>query len=171
MIKGKVAGVKIGADFTFFAVIAMFASLDTTGYALMSIVVCLVHELGHLLAMRGKPYSIMFRGGGIRIVSDCNSFFVLIAGSLTNIVLFFILYSVFPVFAVMNLVIGLFNLLPIGCLDGKLLLEKIMPVKALRVIEAVTIIAVIAVIVIVQVNFTIIGVIFYVIAVDFFGRM
>jgi Zn-dependent protease len=170
--------VEIGADFTFFAVVAMFAALDTTGFALMSLVVCLIHECGHLIAMRKKPNSITFRGGGVRIESDSDSVAVLIAGSALNIVIFAVLWTVLPktdiypvMFAMMNLAIGLFNLLPVGCLDGKRLLSKFVPDKLLKVIEIAAIAAVIVVIAVSDVNFTILGVIFYVIAVDFFSRM
>ena len=185
MIKTRLAGVQIGADFTFFAVIAMFITLDTTGFALMSLSVCLIHEAGHLTAMLligQKPDSIMLRGGGIKIASKCDSMLVLLAGSAVNIVLFFALYftlpktDIYPVmFAVLNLVIGLFNLLPVGCLDGKRLLEMFMPEKLLRIIEIVTVTAVIAVIIAAfsrgGVNFTFTAVIIYIIAVDFFGKM
>jgi len=171
MIRTRLAGVEIGADFTFFALVAMFSALDTTGLAMMSLAVCLIHEAGHLLFMRKKPESIVFRGGGIRIKASDDSVLVLAAGSLTNLAMFLIFYSAYPMFAVMNLVIGVFNLLPIGCLDGSKLLMLFVPEKVMRVINVIAIIAVIALVILYEVNFTILAVILYVTAVDFFVRM
>jgi Zn-dependent protease len=186
MIKTKLAGIELGADFTFFAVIAMFIALDTTGFALMSLCVCLIHEAGHLLAMLctgSKPSSLIFRGGGIRIVTDkFDSVPVLLAGSAVNLTLFLCLYFTLPetdiypiMFAVLNLVIGLFNLLPVGCLDGSKLLSIFVSEKALRVIELIVSVPVVCLVIwaVVSggVNFTIAGVMIYIIAVDFFGKV
>jgi len=190
MIKTRLAGTEIGADFTFFAIIAMFLTLDTTGFAIMSLIVCVIHEAGHLAAMlitEQKPNKIVFRGGGIKIASPsaqshtAGSFFVLIAGSAVNIVLFFALYftlpqtNIYPVmFATLNLVIGVFNLLPIGCLDGKRLLEMFLPKRMLRVVEIIALAAVAVVVTaaIVRggVNFTLAAAMIYVVSVDFFSR-
>ena len=198
MLKTKLCQVEIGADFTFFAIIAMFLALDTTGLALMSLAVCLIHEAGHLIAMvltGQKPGAIVFRGGGVKIIANsthsahstnsvhpAQSPFVLLAGSGLNIALFLSLYftlpktDIYPVmFAVLNLVIGVFNLLPVGCLDGKRLLGLFLPEKLLRVIEtlalAAVVTAIIAAVVRGEVNFTIIAAIIYIIIVDFFGNL
>lgn len=128
---------KICIDFTFFAVIALFLSFDGTGYGLMSIAACLVHESGHLIAMliqKKFPSKLTFYGGGIKLSSSVQpSVFVLLAGSFTNFIVFGILYfnadgtDIFPVlFAVLNLIIGIFNLLPISFFDGKILLETLL---------------------------------------------
>ena len=182
---------RIGADFTFFAVIAMFVAFDTTGFALMSLAVCAIHEAGHLTAMlitKQKPSSILFRGGGIKITTANNgqlirsksSLFVVLAGSTLNIALFFGLYftlaktDIYPImFAVLNLVTGLFNLLPVGCLDGKRLLEMFVPEKPLKVIEAVAFCIVFIVIAAALfkggVNFTLAAAMIYIISVDIFS--
>lgn len=192
MIKFTVAGVEIGADFTFFAVVAMFTVLDTTGFAVMSLSVCLIHELGHLFAMfiKGqKPASIVFKGGGAVIATSGamgkhgnNSVFVIMAGSLVNIILFFSLYftlpktNIYPVmFAVLNLVTGVFNLLPIGCLDGKRLAELFMPPKLLKAVEICALCAVFILIAAALfrggVNFTLAAAAVYIICVDFFSKI
>jgi Zn-dependent protease len=188
MIKTKLAGIEIGADFTFFAVVAMFLTLDTTGFAVMSLVVCLIHETGHLAAMLltgQKPSSVTLRAGGVRISqlsTDNCQLSIVLAGSALNIALFFALYftvpktDIYPVmFAVMNLVIGLFNLLPLGCLDGKRLLAMFVPDKALQVIQAVTavlvVIALAAAISRGGMNFTLAAAVIYIIAVDIFSVM
>jgi stage IV sporulation protein FB len=193
MIKTRFAGVEIGADFTFFAVIAIFLALDSTGFALMSLAVCIIHEAGHLTAMliySRRPDSIMFRGGGIKISFDYtrgsnlkgDSVFILCAGSAVNIGLFFALYfslpktDIYPVmFAVLNLVIGVFNLLPIGCLDGKRLLEMFLPKKVLKAAE-ISALCVIATLISVAlsrggVNFTLAAAMIYILSVDIFSNL
>ena len=190
MIKTKLFGVEAGVDFTFFAILAMFLTLDTTGFAIISLLVCVVHEAGHLLAMlivKQKPASITFKGGGIVIGSRHEQcLLVLIAGSFVNIVLFFALYfalpknDIYPVmFAVLNLVIGVFNLFPVGCLDGKKLLALFVPEKPLKVIEAVVlclVFVVIAAALLVEefrggVNFTLAAAMIYVVCIDFFSNV
>jgi len=128
----------ICVDFTFFAAIALFFYLDKSGYGLMSIVACILHETGHLLAIiaeKKKVESITFYGGGIKIKCNENvdvSFLIITAGSLMNIAIFTVLYFVFPtnyklqIFAIMNLIIGVFNFLPLKYFDGGKLVEKIL---------------------------------------------
>jgi len=190
MMKTKLTDIKFTADLTFFAVLAMFAFFDTGGYALMSLAACLIHELGHLVAMliRGqKPTAITFRGGGVCIDTppeSTPSLFVLIAGSAANFGVFVGAFFVagqphdelFPImFAFTNLWIGLFNLLPIGCLDGNRILARFLPAKVLRVIEVVTVIAVVTAVAAMifrgEVNFTLLAVMIYVIAVDFWSKV
>jgi Zn-dependent protease len=196
MLKTKIAGVEIGTDFTFFALIALFIALDTTGFALMSLAVCAIHEAGHLIAVLIKGHklsSLTFRGGGIKI-SSCpqqteypykDSFLILIAGSAVNISLFFLLYFTLPktnitpiMFAVLNLTIGVFNLLPIGCLDGNRILRLFISDKALKTIEIIAITGVVAAIILILLkggtsggfNFTIIAAMVYIICVDTFSN-
>ena len=184
-IKIKLFNTQIGADFTFLAVVAMFLTLDTTGFALMSLAVCLIHETGHLAAMiitGRKPDSILFRAGGVKIsaATGSDSVFVLIAGSAVNIGLFLALYFTLPktdinpvMFAVLNLVIGVFNLLPIGCLDGSRLLALIIPEKPLKVIRVLSVIAVTVAIAAGLmrggVNFTLAAAMIYIISMDIFS--
>ncbi|MCL2086672.1 MAG: hypothetical protein FWH05_03660 [Oscillospiraceae bacterium] len=132
----------VAFDFSFFAIIAVFLAFDYTGYGIYSVIACFLHEMGHLVAMLiegARPSGIRFYGGGIKLLSNRvftnadYSIFVLLSGSGLNFILFFLFYfltdrlSLFPLlFAVMNLVIGFFNLLPMGHLDGKRILERIL---------------------------------------------
>ena len=187
MIETKLFGVNFAADFTFFATAAMFIFLDKSGFALLSMLVCIIHECGHLAALlitRHRPESIMLRCGGAKIGlgSSDTSWFVLTAGSAVNITVFLLLYFIFPkndiymiMFAVLNLAIGLFNLLPLGCLDGKRLLELLLPQKAANVIEVITLVVVILGIAAMflygnKVNFTLLAAILYVFCVDLFFK-
>ncbi|MDR0822023.1 MAG: hypothetical protein LBN40_06140 [Oscillospiraceae bacterium] len=153
-------GTRLRFDFTFFALGAVLLCVDRSGYALLGLAACLLHEGGHIFVMwkRGdSPRTVTFRGGGIA-VSDRNGGIlppasVLVAGSAANF-LAFSLTALFAdglsvyvgLFAVMNLVIGVFNLLPVGTLDGKFLLQiallRVLPCdkadRILAVTEAVT---------------------------------
>jgi len=186
MIRFKAGGIPVSADFGFFAVIAVFLRFDATGYGMLSLAACAVHEAGHLIAalIRGERIrEIALRGGGIKITAEKNGLFVLFAGSLVNLALFFILYFLLPrtdirpvMFAVLNLIIGVFNLLPVGCLDGKLILSEFLPAfipeTAVKTLEAVAFLSVIACLIAAvffgKVNFTLIIVLIYIMAVDIF---
>jgi Zn-dependent protease len=155
----------------------------------MSLIVCLIHEAGHLTVMllkNQKPDSVILRGGGIKIGTSapCDSVSVLIAGSAVNIGIFAVMWlampapytDIYPVmFAVLNLCIGVFNLLPLGCLDGSRLLRRFLPAGVMRLIEVVTLLAVIVLLFTAfrqgGVNFTLAAAMIYVIAVDIFERL
>ncbi len=64
-------------DFSFFAVIALFLLLDNTGFGVMALAACAVHELAHMfvMAMFGIfADEITFYGAGIRITSARTEF-------------------------------------------------------------------------------------------------
>lgn len=135
MVEFEFGGVKIRLDFSFFAAVGIFLAFDKAGYGIYCLAACFCHELSHLAVMlaEGKlPEEIIFSGGGIciRQRSDA-SCAVLAAGCAVNFLLFIVYCFLLPkdsIFKLMfggaNLVTGIFNLLPIGALDGKKLLEK-----------------------------------------------
>jgi stage IV sporulation protein FB len=135
MITFNLGKLKVCLDFTFFAVIALFLYFDKSGYGLMGVLSAIIHESGHLFALmiERKPVdTILFYGGGIRLSFGnklAHSYFVITSGIIFNLVIFAVCYfagTSFDVklFGVMNLIIGLFNLLPLGNFDGRKLLEK-----------------------------------------------
>lgn len=143
MIKIRLGNIKICLDFTFFAVFFLFMMFDTSGYGILALYSCLIHELGHLAAMLMvgcKLNEILFYCAGIKITANeryklsfSRELIVLIAGSVVNIILFFICYFCsdkltlkMPVFAIINLLIGLFNLLPVNMFDGGKITELIL---------------------------------------------
>lgn len=145
-------GCRILLDFSFFAVITLFLCLDTSGYGMLSLAACVVHEMGHLVAMllsKMKICRMKLYGGGIEICAEqeVTSLFVILAGVVTNFVVFALVFAlsswnnIYPlIFGAMNLLIGLFNLLPLGHLDGYRLLEKCLsryfpPAAAIRAID------------------------------------
>ena len=121
-------------DFSFFAVIALFLLFDTTGFGIMALAACAMHELAHMLVMAVfgiSPDEITFYGAGIRITSAQTEYakpavkaLILSAGCAANFVLTVIFWhSGQYEIAAINLFTGLFNLLPIGELDGAELLK------------------------------------------------
>lgn len=123
-------GVRIEVKFLFIAVLAMLLTVDRSGVVLYAFISSAAHELAHLLAMllfKGNVLSISFEIFGIRIVKTDSlllheEIITLLAGPSVNILLFFLCSgSALPsvsLIAAVNLAIGVFNLLPVGSLDG-----------------------------------------------------
>ncbi|MCL2636757.1 MAG: site-2 protease family protein [Oscillospiraceae bacterium] len=129
---------KFAVDFTFFAAIALFFYFDESGFGIMGICACAIHEIGHLIALfieKRDFDSVLLYGGGVKIKFKKNlesSVFLIIAGSLLNFIIFTVLYFTFSeifelqILAITNLIIGIFNLLPVRYFDGGNLLEKVL---------------------------------------------
>lgn len=134
MIELKLNKTVLRMDFSFFAVIALFLLLDSTGFGVMALAACAVHELAHMIVMAVFGIiadEITFYGAGIRITSARTEFakpavkaLILSAGCAANFILTAVsLCSGHSEFAAINLFTGIFNLLPIGELDGAGLLK------------------------------------------------
>ena len=134
MIELRLKKTSVQMDFSFFAVITVFLLLDQTGFGLSALVVCGVHEMAHLLMMTVFGISaekILFYGAGIRITSTQTEYArpsikaaVLLAGCAANFICAAVLFmGEHPSAAAINLFTGIFNLLPIGELDGAGLLK------------------------------------------------
>lgn len=136
MLELKLGRVTAAFDFSFFAAVALLALLNGN-YALLGLAACFWHEIGHLIAMKLRKIPVkrlVFYGAGIKIVPDKlisftgfgTGFWVLISGSAANFTAAAALCSAenadIKLFAAINLVIGLFNLLPLWYLDGGKLL-------------------------------------------------
>ena len=133
-------------NFSFFAVIAFLIFADTSGMAVLSLTACILHEGGHLLAMALcgiYPDKITFYGGGIAIskigmeqMSYIRRLVILSAGCTLNFLISSLCLA-FPenemiqIFSAVNLLIGIFNALPIGYFDGARILE-ILLVRIMR---------------------------------------
>ncbi len=143
MIEFNIKGVKLRFTFLFFWFFTLLFLLDRSGILLYGLLAALIHEGGHILAfllLHDRPEEISFEIGGIRMVrrqhpiSVAGELFQLMMGSVTNLLVFFLLLfslktvSRLSMFAVSHLFLGLFNLLPITSLDGgkivQLLLEQ-----------------------------------------------
>lgn len=136
MIELRLRKTLLRLDFSFFAVVALFLFLDESGFGLSALAACGLHELSHLVVMTafGVPADeITFYGAGIRITSSQTNerggavrVLILLAGCTANFaaaVLFWRLGNY--VAAVINLCTGLFNLMPLGELDGAALLKTL----------------------------------------------
>lgn len=128
-------------NFSFFAVVAFLIFADTSGMAVLSLTACILHEGGHLLAMALcgiYPDKITFYGGGIAIskigmeqMSYIRRLVILSAGCTVNFLISSLCLA-FPenemiqIFSAVNLLIGIFNALPIGYFDGARILEVLL---------------------------------------------
>ena len=134
MIELKLKKTLLRLDFSFFAVIALFLFLDSSGFGLSALFACALHELAHLAVMMMFgifPEMITFYGAGIRITSSKTEYaallpriMILSAGCAANLAAFVLFWIKGErAAAVINLFIGIFNLLPVGELDGASLLR------------------------------------------------
>ncbi|MBO5572363.1 MAG: hypothetical protein J5926_06610 [Ruminococcus sp.] len=124
---------KVKADFSFFLLMAMLFLMRDVRTASGIVIVCGLHELGHLAVMavfRAKVRSIHFSGTGIRITAEksgteplLQSVLILLSGPAVNIILYFLLREKVPDTAYLSLGAGLYNLLPYSQLDGGAVLE------------------------------------------------
>lgn len=137
MVELKLKRTLLRLDFSFFAVIALYLLLDESGFGLAALAACAMHETAHFIAMTafGVPVEqLTLYGAGIRITSSriehvkpiCKAV-ILGAGCIVNFAAAFMFFKLgkYDAFAV-NLFTGIFNLLPMGELDGARLLK--MPV-------------------------------------------
>lgn len=137
MIELKLKKTLLRLDFSFFAVIALFMFLDSSGFGAAALSACVLHELSHLVMMTAfgiAPEKITLYGAGIRITSAHTEkaktnarILILSAGCAANLVAAALLFGIGePYAAAINLFTGIFNLLPIGELDGAALFKMLL---------------------------------------------
>lgn len=140
-MKFKLCGVQFDLSFLVVAVMSMVLILDSSNKFLLCFVAALVHECGHIVAMRAcgiKPTAIRLRLFDIVIESHsvsnlCADLFITLAGPIINLLFACIFYFISKTLFIANLVIGLFNLLPVETFDGghalKIILSKFFSLK------------------------------------------
>ncbi|MBP3335209.1 MAG: peptidase M50 [Ruminiclostridium sp.] len=189
---------KVKFDFSFFAVVAFMIFVDTSGAAVLSLIACILHEGGHLLAMAvcgAYPERITFYGGGIALsragmdnLSDAKRLVILSAGCAVNLLVASVHLTMpgndtVAVFSAVNLIICLFNALPIGYFDGaevlEILLTKFVSLRTAEIVKRIVGIALSVVItagVVIycvsggkSVSLSLIFVVFYLILAQFIG--
>ena len=158
-MKLRIFGIDITVSFLFCAILCVLMLSDRTGLIAPMLIAVFIHELGHLLIMKYfgcAPNEIRRIPGSIRIVSpvctEKRSVIISLSGPIVNILVFTVVYfssSVLSVdyyldFAFINLVYGIFNLLPFYSLDGGSVLEdiigeKIGGIKARKIIKLITV--------------------------------
>lgn len=141
----KIFKTEIYVSFLFAAFILIMLLFDKTGLLIPTLFASLIHETGHLFAMwclDCQPRKIRLIPASVQIVrSFCfkrnGEIKIAIMGPICNLVLFFVLFLNFLIFknegvltfGILNLVIGVFNLLPVSGLDGGVILEGILEKK------------------------------------------
>lgn len=137
MVEFKLKHTLLQFDFSFFAVLALYLLLDDSGFGLAALAACAMHETAHFIAMAifGLPVEqLTLYGAGIRITSSrieyakpLHKAVILGAGCAVNFAAAFVFWMLGEYAAcAVNLFTGIFNLLPIGELDGAGLLKMIM---------------------------------------------
>lgn len=132
----NIYGIKVEITFYFVAFIAFILSLKVPSNILITVISSLIHECGHIIMMivlGNKPKKLRFELTGINIIrnkeiniSNRNEVIISFGGPLLNliIVIFCCIYLCFYdntiviTFACINLILMVFNLLPIKGLDG-----------------------------------------------------
>ena len=165
--------IKIRVSVYFAAVVTFALIFVPDGNALLSLLCCMLHETGHLAAIRlfgGKVRSISFGAYGMRIdashslrISPLKESVISLAGPAVNIILLIIgiLTESSGLFRI-NLCLCVFNLLPVGTTDGQSAL-KIISTAFLVVIYAVGL----AVLIKTRYNFSLLAVAVYMTVIDF----
>lgn len=120
-------------SFGFFALLAVYMLLDTKGFGIFMLSGVMIHELGHwaiLYSCGGSLERIEFAPYGIRMekrgfLSYRAEAAVYAAGACANLITTAICFALKKAegFAAVNLLLAVFNLLPIGRLDGGVLLK------------------------------------------------
>ena len=151
----KAFGINFKISYIFSFSLVIFIAADKTGNIISFLLATLFHELGHLICMslfKAKPSEINLTLGTIRIVNNTfttnnETLLILLAGPLANLILFlvFINFKRLELFAIVNLAVFLFNLLPIEGLDGGSILKLSIRLKhteryADRVLFAITLV-------------------------------
>lgn len=130
----KLFGTEFYISFLFAAVITAMLAFDRTGFALPLIFAVVMHEGGHLLVMwilDCSPRRVRLVPAALEITAafGCSrkkEIAVALAGPAVNLVLFFTLWFNFLaykgeqtlIYALINLLICIFNMLPVTGLDG-----------------------------------------------------
>lgn len=164
----KLFGTEIYISFLFSAVITVMLLTDRTGLLVPTLFAIIMHEIGHLFAMWAlecAPKRIKLIPASIQITSPFskrykNDIIIAVCGPTVNFVLFFTLYFNYLAFkneltlyyALLNLIIGLFNSLPVKGLDGGTILFSILAKKyelnkAELILKAITITIALAIII------------------------
>ncbi len=160
-MKFKLLNTEIYVSFLFVAVITLMLATDKTGLALPVILAVAMHESGHLFAMwllESTPKSIRLIPASVQITRSINGKYkndilIAVSGPFVNLVLFVTLYVNFLAFknetvlyySLINLIVGVFNLLPVTGLDGgtalfSLLAKKFDINRALLILRIITLI-------------------------------
>lgn len=133
MLTVKLKNLTFEFCFGFFLAVGVLA-LDSERAFLRALIFCLLHELGHIAVMticRIDVKKIKFYGGGIKIsaedldtVSKAKKLWIYSAGCAVNFLLAFIMILLSDYeSSLLNLILAVFNLMPISHFDGGMILH------------------------------------------------
>lgn len=142
----KLRDISIEVSFWFVAVIALMLTLFPEAQAFYCFIFCIIHECGHLFTMLllgKKVASVKFGYFGIKIFTDkkflpeMKEAAIAAGGPAMNLFAAAILFIAGQEnFAIMNLTLAFFNLLPVSILDGGHILSALFPEsKAVRALS------------------------------------
>lgn len=136
----NIFGVKVEITFWFVAFITFIISLNVPSNVFVTVISSLLHEMGHLLIMTSvgnKPQAVRFEITGMNIIrqpdykiSIKNEILISLGGPFINLICFSISVIILCIyqndnvltFGCINLILMIFNLLPIKKLDGGMVL-------------------------------------------------
>ncbi len=122
-MKFRLFGIEFEISFLFSAVLALIAATDRTGNIFLFFAAAALHEAAHLITMvilKTKPSAVKLIPGGINIVDDSvktplEDILILASGPIANLICFFVFRNDF---SALNLILFVYNMLPISGLDG-----------------------------------------------------
>lgn len=135
MISLKLGKIKLCFEFGFFVTLSVFCLLDDFGIAITALCACMIHEIGHIISAvicNVKIERITFGFSGIKMLSESRvtkiskDIFILLSGPIINLLTAYFYFHMgnYVPFSV-NLILGIFNLLPFTSLDGGTILKKL----------------------------------------------
>lgn len=131
----KIKGLYISISWYFFLMIAWAVFTGKISTFLMCLLALAFHEFGHIIAIylyKEKinvfyilPFGFCCRLKNQSKVKKENMLKILIAGPATSIIVAGLIVFWTKEFALVNFIIGIFNLVPIGSLDGGRIIKNI----------------------------------------------
>ena len=138
----KLFGTEIYVSFLFAALIAVMLATDRTGMAFPTLFAIFMHEVGHLFCMwitDSAPKGIRLIPASVQIRSSFSGGYkkdiaVALCGPAVNFLFFGVLYFNYAafgnktvlIFSLLNLIIGVFNMMPVIGLDGGTVLYSLL---------------------------------------------
>lgn len=130
MFELRIHGIEFRMSLLFPAVLVILFAIDRSGIIEWCVAASILHEMGHFIAMFAlgcRPAQVIVGFFGVCVVQNPaalmsypSSRIVALAGPFVNLLTFAVLFvfTGFSMSALIHLIIGLFNLMPVEPLDG-----------------------------------------------------